>query len=782
MANKRILPMIALAAVLTALPGCGRDEPPTPPAKNKAASPATEPAETYTGSATCKDCHEVFYEKWATSHHGLAMQPYTSEFAESQLEPHSSPLTIGKTQYQADIKAGLVREDGPEGEKTYPIQHAMGGKNVFYFLTPRQRGRLQVLPLAFDARKREWYDTAGSMLRHFADEPDEAIDWREPQLTFNRSCYSCHVSQLEKNYDIDTDTYHTTWAEPGINCETCHGPAAAHLQAMENNDEELRIIVNGDFTPEQTDGICGPCHAKAYNLVPSFIPGDRFFDHYNMTTLEDRDFYPDGRDLGENFTFTLWRISPCVTKGNLDCTHCHTSSGRDRHAENPDQACMPCHEQHVTNPAAHSHHEADSEGSRCVTCHMPRTVFARMQRHDHTMLPPTPGATIAFKSPNACNICHEDHDAAWSDEWVRKWYPRDYQAPLLHRAGLIDAARKRDWKKLPGMLAYLQSDDRNEVFAASLIRLLESCESETKWPALIEALDDPSPLVRSSAATALGYSRDPKVRDALLAVVDDEYRLVRIQTAYALSHFPGEPTTEQKRATDEYMTSILARPDDPGSYYNLGNYYFNRSQNERAVNAFETSLRLQPDYLLSLVNVALAYARQNEPHKAERTLRKAIEIDPDSSPANFNLGLLMSETGRMAEAEKALRAAFKADPLFAAAAYNLGVLLAQDRRDEAITWCRKAVDLDPENPKYRYTLAFFSHEDGDVDTAIDLLTQTIENSPQYLDAHILLGTIHERREKWDEALAVYLKALKVPNLSQRDYEYLAGRVTAIDTR
>ncbi len=35
---------------------------------------------------------------------------------------------------------------------------------------------------------------------------------------------------MSKNYDLKSDSYHTTWAEPGINCETCHGPSAGHVQ------------------------------------------------------------------------------------------------------------------------------------------------------------------------------------------------------------------------------------------------------------------------------------------------------------------------------------------------------------------------------------------------------------------------------------------------------------------------------------------------------------------------------------------------------------------------
>ena len=46
----------------------------------------------FTGSVSCRDCHERFYERWATSHHGLAMQPYTDEFARTNLTVPSEEI------------------------------------------------------------------------------------------------------------------------------------------------------------------------------------------------------------------------------------------------------------------------------------------------------------------------------------------------------------------------------------------------------------------------------------------------------------------------------------------------------------------------------------------------------------------------------------------------------------------------------------------------------------------------------------------------------------------
>ena len=151
------------------------------------------------------------------------------------------------------------------------------------------------------------------------------------------------------------------------------------------------------------------------------MPGDRFFDHFDLAALENPDFYPDGRDLGENYTYTGWRMNPCANSGQLHCVQCHTSSGRYRFkGEKANDACMPCHEERVKNAAAHTRHKPDSAGNVCIACHMPTTEFARMTRSDHSMLPPAPAATIAFKSPNACNACHTDKDAAWADQQVSR--------------------------------------------------------------------------------------------------------------------------------------------------------------------------------------------------------------------------------------------------------------------------------------------------------------------------------------------------------------------------
>jgi tetratricopeptide (TPR) repeat protein len=517
-------------------------------------------------------------------------------------------------------------------------------------------------------------------------------------------------------------------------------------------------------------------------LSDAFPPGARLHDHFGLVTLENPDYYPDGRDLGENYTYTSWRLSPCLASEKFECLHCHTSSGRFRQKDNPNAACLPCHEQRVKNVTAHSRHAPDSPGNQCIACHMPKTEFARMVRSDHSMLPPTPAATLAFKSPNACNVCHTNRDAAWADKRVREWDKDDYQAPVLRRAGLVEAARKADWSRLPEMLAYVGSPDRNEVFAVSLIRLLDACHDASKWPALRRAVSDSSPLVRAASVSGLESDLADKLnRETVLKALGDDYRVVRLASAAALLRHPRQELEAGQaerldRVLKEYLAMLNSRPDDTCSQYNLGNYHQLQGDRAAAIAAYETSARLDPANILPLVNLSTVHAQDGRLDKAEEVLRSALKHAPDNAAVNFNLGLLLAEQGDMKEAESRLRAALKTDPALAAAAYNLAVIVASDRPEEAIAFCRQAVQHRPDEPKYAFTLAFYQLQKGDTAGAVTTLGKVLEDNPGHFDSVQLLGEIHERTGRRLEAAALYERTLKGATLPPEVEAALRARV------
>ena len=124
---------------------------------------------------------------------------------------------------------------------------------------------------------------------------------------------------------------------------------------------------------------------------------------------------------------------------------------------------------------------------------------------------------------------------------VREWRKRDYQAPVLKRAALIDAARKRDWKQLPAMLNYITSKDRDVVIATSLVRMVANSGDPRVAGTLLKAMKDPSPLLRGAAADALQHVSTREAVQALVTATGDGYRLVRVRAAASLAQYPEPP-------------------------------------------------------------------------------------------------------------------------------------------------------------------------------------------------------------------------------------------------
>ena len=149
---------------------------------------------------------------------------------------------------------------------------------------------------------------------------------------------------------------------------------------------------------------------------------------------------------------------------------------------------------------------------------------------------------------------------------------------------------------------------------------------------------------------------------------------------------------------------------------------------------FQTATRLQPEALPPYVNAALAYNALGQNDKAEASLRSALRLDPTNAPAQLNLGMLLAEMGKLSDAEQAFRAAFQANPRSAQAAKNLGVLLAEDHPEEALEWCRRAVDVGRDNPQYGYTYAFYLHRAGRLEPALQAIRSVRERHPGHEDS------------------------------------------------
>jgi Tfp pilus assembly protein PilF len=525
-------------------------------------------------------------------------------------------------------------------------------------------------------------------------------------------------------------------------------------------------------------------------ITRDFTPGEMFFNHYDLTSYEDPDFYPDGRDLGENYTQTGWLANPCATSGQLECIHCHTSSGRFRFADEPNKACLPCHEKRVDNILEHSHHAAEDNVS-CVDCHMPKTAQAHMHRSDHTFRPTSPAASLEFGSPNACNLCHHNpeaitgdfhghkkEDMEWANEHVLKWHGEDSGADLLELGHIVLACRNGDWDKLPEILAYLDNPACDQAAKVAILRLLINCPYPEKWPAVRKQLGSDSEWVRSAAAASLQYDPSPEATKALLKAAADEFRTVRIRAASALlmrdlSSYSDAERTAYDDAHVEYWESLIIWPDRWSTHYNQGIYHDRKGEAAQSLAAYDKAMGLRNDVIQPMINASMVHARSGNNTNAYELLQKALKIEPESPMVNFNLALLEAEFGKMEDCETHLRAALKTDPQMAQAAYNLGVLLCQKNSEEGFQWLKSAAQLVPENWNNLSSYLFFlsqAQRTGEIEAA---LKEAVASGRAAPEAYFTLAGNYQREGHLAEAAEIYRKAKLAKHLPMEAKRYAA---------
>jgi len=143
-------------------------------------------------------------------------------------------------------------------------------------------------------------------------------------------------------------------------------------------------------------------------------------------------------------------------------------------------------------------HKADSPGSRCYNCHMPRVVYGVMSVHPtHQITVPAPLSTATASVPNACNQCHLDKSVNWAIAESKRLWPTRYQS--------VDKSGNDQFDLPEGPRALFAGDALTRAIAAEAMGGGGPAAPEQKWaaPFLVEALSDSYPIVRFFSSNGL---------------------------------------------------------------------------------------------------------------------------------------------------------------------------------------------------------------------------------------------------------------------------------------
>lgn len=538
-----LLSLGAIAAVLRAV------------APNYAAVRAGRADAGYLESNDCRKCHETNYKTWQATFHRTMTQEAGPDSVLGDFDRNNTITYQG-------VRAEMIREDGRYWMKVtgadghtqkLEIVRTVGSRRIQQYLT-KTGDTWHRAPIAYDLMQKRWMHLNGSFF--FPD----GSDYNQHVAEWNVNCVFCHNVKAQPGLDWTNRTWNTEVAELGIACGACHGPAGEHAQLALSPVTRYEWKLRGENAParsvvhparldsDRSAMVCGHCHGQRIpqpisrirpmmSVGDPYDPGENLHEFYKPIQREDKvesfsyasRFWQDGSPRLTAYEYQGMTRSKCFTAGTpgkrITCISCHEVHGGDPRGQLTEEmktnaACTQCHQQFASpvQLVDHTKHKAESAGSLCYNCHMPSIVYGIMTaRRTHHIANPAPDETVRFGKPNACNQCHQDWSVNRTIAETQKLWPKGYA------------------ESKSGDARFDEPEGQRALFSGdAVMRALTAAAmfpaTDANAPLLLEAMQDPYPIVRYFAANALAAQHPGLTKPDYLAPV--EVRNETLQTWY----------------------------------------------------------------------------------------------------------------------------------------------------------------------------------------------------------------------------------------------------------
>ncbi len=561
---------------------------------------AQQPDE-WAGSDSCIECHEDRHASWYRTYHRSMTQTANPETVQGRFD--GQPLTywgvtIKPVRRNNEYWFDYSLPDSNEVFASYQVVRTVGSHRYQQYLTQVDGAadNYYRLHLLWHIQEQRWVHMNGAFLS-----PDEQ-GFDDNVALWNHNCIFCHNTGPEPNIqnyaelrqradqglaiDLDKQSlYQSRVAELGIACESCHGPSAEHVRINRNplkrwwnklRDRDASVVHPDRLSQTRSVQVCGQCHGQrtpvdgdmarrwvhtgpAYragqdllaSVIPvspdTRVPGDSDADRYRLR------FWPDGTPRLSAYEYQGLLLSRCYTDSQtLTCSNCHSMHGGDPEGmttewQRGNGPCLECHQEYADDPEEHTHHAADSSGSLCSNCHMPKIVYGVMTIHrSHRIEIPEPARHSAQQRPNACNQCHLDQSVQWAAERIEQLWGGSagpQAEPASVAAGVYDL--------------YAGDPVQRAVAAWSLEQAIGAGQQPGSWwmPHLLNVMRaDSYPAVRRFAARALRAASVQQDAGAMLsALAEFDFIGAPEQRAQAL-----------RRLVERWRQLPVERPLPPG--------------------------------------------------------------------------------------------------------------------------------------------------------------------------------------------------------------------------
>jgi len=684
----------------------------------------------YVDSQRCANCHPKIWDTYRRTGMGKSFARIRPDNALHDLQKNSSFYHAPSDQYYStygrDGKYYQRRHQiGFGGKETNTVEKEIhfvvgSGNHVRTYLHQTPDGRIFELPGG-------WYAENGGFwaMNPGYDRPDHDNFRRQ----INSQCMFCHTGypEIEKGGDRSGTAPIFRGAIPeGIDCQRCHGPGRAHIEATQvsksSREAIQRAIVNpARLSTERQLDLCMQCHLEttSFRLPPSIVrysrgifsfrPGEPLgdyilhFDHLAGTGYDDK-FEIAG---------AAYRLkkSACFLRsaGSLRCTTCHNPHDIPHGADAERRyttACLNCHAEELRRLTAGKRH---TDSQDCVGCHMPK------RRTD--------------------DVVH----AVMTDHFIQRRKPlRDLLAPLPERRETDSTAYKGEVVLYyPSKLSNVES----ELYLA-VAQVRQGANLKDGIPRLEKAIEKNRPTEGEFYfELAEACRKNQQVEKAIAAYEAALQRSLNFAPAMRGLGATLAKSGRLDRAAETMQKALALIPNDPTTLNDLALVYIGQGKVRDAVETLRKALGFDPDLADAYNNLGGALLTLEDRVGAEEAYRNAIRVQPDLAGASKNLASLLANRDDFAESEYFFRKAIRSDQTFVAAHYDFGVALAQrERYRDAVEQFEAAVRLDPKHAEAHNSLGDMATLLGNKAKAIQHYERAVAIKPDLAAAHLGLGS------------------------------------------
>jgi nitrate/TMAO reductase-like tetraheme cytochrome c subunit len=356
--RKSIFLVLAMALVVFVLIRCG-----TAAAKDPRGS-------AFAGSSSCMSCHREVYTSYSHTAHFHTSSRATASLLKplhGMADSFSFPgQTVAVEHHPDGLYQSLYSQGTALQSHRFDIIFGAGKKAQTFAYW--QGNQLFQLSLSFFNDIPGWANSPGFPASH---------------ANFDRMivsrCFECHGSFVQRGFDKPgslnaKEVLDSSTIIYGIDCERCHGAAAAHVQFQSEHpgEKHARYITRwADLNRQRKLDACAVCHSgndqETQRSTFWFQPGDTLSNFYYPdfgTSMPRADVH--GKQTQLLAASLCFRSSP-----SMECTTCHTPHADQPAAQLAAAPCLTCHQPDRPHFCGKYASLGQAIMQNCVDCHMP---------------------------------------------------------------------------------------------------------------------------------------------------------------------------------------------------------------------------------------------------------------------------------------------------------------------------------------------------------------------------------------------------------------------------